>query len=166
MRRTFTFKALTSAMAVAVLALGATPVPARAASAPKVERFDNWEVRCVEGPAGCVAVSMGQAAQVIVAQPTARKAKGPLIAVHIPPTSGKGEPVALHLDSGLTFQVRIWNCTDRFCEAQVDPNAIATVLPLLIADTSGVIAFRIGEDMHVVPFSLIGFSKALKAIRK
>lgn len=166
MRRTFKITTLTSALVLAVLGMGVAQGPAQAAPAPKVERFDNWEVRCVEGPDGCVAVSMGQAAQVIVAQPAARKKQGPLIAVHIPPTSGKGEPVALHLDSGLTFQVRIWNCTDQFCEAQVDPKAVATVLPLLIADTRGVIAFRIGEDMHVVPFSLIGFSKALKAIRK
>lgn len=135
-----------------------------AATDKRVEKFESWEVRCFNDQRGCAAILDNQSAQIVVVQ--TRKEKTPQMMIHIPPQAKKGEPVAMHLNSGVTFHARVWKCTKKFCMAPINPDALATILPRLIADTDGVIAYSVNDTMSIVPFSLMGFSKALKAVRR
>lgn len=136
------------------------------------ETFRDWAVRCVNTPdaagARCLAFSRSSGAQLVVAgiantgnpnMPPAR------IVVHVPRGVAVGEPVAVYLDSEVTFQLRVGRCNDRYCEAQVAPDAVSAVLPRLVADTKGLIIYRLADDLLLASFSLVDFDKAWKVAR-
>lgn len=134
------------------------------AAEPKRETFRGWEVRC-DGNRDCVAVSVTEGAQFIVATKTDGNEQ-PNLVIHIPASAKRGDPIALHVESGATFQTRVIGCTEKFCEARIAPEANSTVLTRLLADTKAIVSYRLGENMHVVPFSLVDFRKALEAMRQ
>lgn len=137
---------------------------ADAAAQPKTEKFRGWEVRC-DGKDDCIAVSVTEGAQFIVATKT-KGDEAPTLMVHVPPQAQKDDPVVIHPESGPTFQTRIWDCTEKFCEARIASEANPTVLGKMIADTKGYIVYRLGENLHVVTFSLVDFRKALEAMKQ
>lgn len=155
---------LIAATAIAAgLALSAAV--AQDGSAFTEEEFRGWKVRCLKEDSGCTAFTQSQGAQLIVAMN--EQADVPVrVALHVPPQAGKDQPIALYLDSEVSFQVRTWNCTQAYCEGQVAPQATNTVLTRLISDTKGMIIYRLEKDLHMVPIELAEFDKAWKAARK
>lgn len=155
------------AIVVTVLAgFAIAPAYAQDDNAFTEEEFSGWLVRCLEDKQECTAFTKSQGAQLIVALNNNKEDVPVRVALHIPPGAGKGEPVALYLDSDVTFQVRTWNCTDRYCEGQVATEATTAVLTRLIADTKGLIIYRLEKDIHLVPITLSKFNEAWKFARK
>lgn len=133
--------------------------------APTEEAFPGWTLRCFEqvaaSDAHCTAFSDSQGARLIVA--TAKDGSPARIVIHVPPGAAQGDPIGLYLDSELTLQLRVWSCTERYCEAAMDPDAVPTVLPRLMADTKGIIIYRMADNLHLVPVSLGDFDKVWRA---
>lgn len=156
-----------SAAAVVVGCLLAMPAFTASAATKKQDvDFEGWRVKCNEGSGQCVAFTTSKGAQLLIGERKDKKnALETLLAIHIPAKAQKGDPIALHLDSDITLQVKVWDCNKIYCEAQVNPDAVPSVIPRLIADNKGLIIYRLDGNILVVPVSLVDFSKALKAVR-
>lgn len=149
----------------AALLMGLGVSAAFGQGAVREESFPGWTLRCFDevesAEAHCTAFSNSEGARLIVA--TAKDGSPPRIVVHVPPEAEEGDPVALHLDSDATLQVRVWGCTERYCEAAMDSEAVSAVVSRLVADTKGIIIYRMRDNMHLVPVSLTDFDKVWRA---
>ena len=125
--------------------------------------FEQWRLICRN--AACAIAHQGVRTVVIFGF---NKSDGKLVMqVRVPPEASENRPMALRLHkSGTLLHLRVDSCRKEFCSAAAAADRTRQVIDLFSKESSGTVAYQLGQQLQIEVFSLRGFSKAMAELAK
>lgn len=147
-----------------ILALACAAADFETSAGARTNELLGWQVSCADSASSsCFAIFQSEGAQFVIVRGLEGEEERVLM-VHLPPSAREGDPVAIRTESGSTFQTRVRSCSRKLCEARIAGEANDPMITRRVADSRVFMAFRLGENMDVLPFSPVDFRMALQAM--